>query len=290
MHTTSARASRIAVALCAIAGMSTTTFAQDNAHPKNQKLSVAFDVGFAPFAFKKGSGEAAGFSLDFAAAIADELGRPGIDVIDVNYASIFAGLFSGRYEMIGAPTNITKERAEQMLFSEPYLPTGLGFLVKGDGTLSSVEELKGKAVTVNNGSVADTWASENAETIGFEVQRYNKNADAVQAVMIGRAFANIADAPVSRYIATQVPNTSVPLVLQTGRSFGLAFRPDDTEFRDAVDQAIECLKSNGTLAEIHEKWFGVEPDSGTTATEIFAGYGAPGFKGHDESVHTASCK
>src|SRR5690606_36274313 len=109
----------------------------------------------------------------------------------------FAGLFSKRYEMISAPTNITEERAEQMLFSEPYMPTGIGFLTKKGAEIRTLEDLKGKAITVNNGSISDKWLTEHESQYGFTIQRYNKNADAVQAVMIGRAFANAADVPVS---------------------------------------------------------------------------------------------
>ena len=277
-------------ALCGLAlAAAVPAAAQDADHPQDQKLKVALDVGFAPFAFKKPSGEVTGFAYDFAAAIAEKLGRPGVEVVDVNYSAIFAGLFSKRYELIAAPTNITKERAEQMLFSEPYMPTGIGFLVEKGNTVSGPEDLKGKAITVNNGSVSDKWASDNEAKYGFTIQRYNKNADAVQAVMIGRAFANLADAPVSRYIATQTPHADVPFVLSTGRNFGLAFRKDDVAFRNKVDEAIECLKQDGTLATIHEKWFGVKPEAESSATVAFPGYGAPDFEGYDPTEHKAVC-
>ena len=126
--------------------------AQDADHPQNEKLKIACDLGFAPFCFKTTSGEITGFTYDLSEALAKKLGRPGIDVTDSNFSAIFAGLFSKRYEMIPAPTNITPERAAQMLFSEPYMPTGIGFLVKKGGKIANLEDLKGKALTVNNGS------------------------------------------------------------------------------------------------------------------------------------------
>jgi len=277
-------------ALCSLALVAAVpAVAQDADHPQNEKLKIALDVGFAPFAFKKPSGEINGFAYDLAEAVAKKLGRPGVEVIDVNYSAIFAGLFSKRYEMIAAPTNITEERASQMLFAEPYMPTGIGFLVEKGNKISSLEDLKGKAVTVNNGSVSDKWATDNEAKHGFTIQRYNKNADAVQAVMIGRAFANLSETPVSRYIATQTPHAEVAFVLSTGRNLGFAFRKDDVEFRNKVDMAIECLKQDGTLASIHEKWFGVKPDEGSSAATIFPGYGAPGFEGYDPTEHKLVC-
>lgn len=263
--------------------------AQEKDHPSGEDLKAACDLGFAPFCFKNASGETTGFTYDFASAIAERLGRPGVEVIDTNYSAIFAGLFSKRYELIVAPTNITEDRAAQMSFSEPYMPTGIGFLTKEGGEIGTLEDLDGKAITVNNGSVSDKWLTEHKDEYGFTVQRYNKNADAVQAVMIGRAFANAADEPVSRYVATQTPKAVVSYVIDTGNNFGLAFRKDDTDFRDSVDQVIECMKDDGSLAEIYKTWFGSDPVEGSSTAEIYDGYGAPGFEGYDDSEHEMSC-
>ncbi|SIO67082.1 amino acid ABC transporter substrate-binding protein, PAAT family [Bradyrhizobium erythrophlei] len=264
--------------------------AQDADHPANEKLKVACDLGFAPFCFKTAAGEITGFTYDMSMALAQKLGRPGVDVTDANFSVIFAGLFSKRYEMIPTPTNITPERAQQMLFSEPYMPTGLGFLVKKGGKIAGIENLKDKALTVNNGSISDKWLTDNEAKYGYTIQRYNKNADAVQAVIIGRAFANVADAPVSRYVSTQTPAAEVAYVLDSGRNFGIAFRKEDTAFRAKVEEALECIKTDGTLAKIHEKWFGVKPDASSSSAKVYPGVGAPGFEGYDAAEHKATCK
>lgn len=283
-----ARAAIRGVALAALIAM--PAMAQDADHPQNEKLKVACDLGFAPFCFKTPTGETTGFTYDMSAAIAQKLGRPGVDVTDSNFSAIFAGLFSKRYEMIPAPTNITPERAAQMLFSEPYMPTGLGFLVKKGGKIANLDDLKGKALSVNNGSISDKWLTDNEAKYGYTIQRYNKNADAVQAVMIGRAFANVADAPVSRYVATQTPMAEVPFVLDGGRNFGIAFRKEDAAFRSQVEGALECMKKDGTLAKIHEKWFGVKPEASSSTATVYPGTGAPGFEGYDTAERKADCK
>ncbi|MBN9444413.1 MAG: substrate-binding periplasmic protein [Bosea sp. (in: a-proteobacteria)] len=291
MTLNSIRKARAAIGGLALAVLVTVpAMAQEADHPQNEKLKVACDLGFAPFCFKTAAGEITGFTYDMSAALAKKLGRPGIDVTDSNFSAIFAGLFSKRYEMIPAPTNITKERAAQMLFSEPYMPTGLGFLVKKGGKIASLDELKGKAITVNNGSISDKWLTDNEAKYGYTIQRYNKNADAVQAVMIGRAFANVADVPVSRYVATQTPMAEVAFVLNSGNNFGIAFRKEDTAFRAKVELALECLKTDGTLAKIHEKWFGVKPDAASSTATVYPGTGAPGFEGYDATEHKAECK
>lgn len=263
--------------------------AQSDGHLQDQSLKVACDLGFAPFCFKTVSGETTGFSYDLAAAVAEKMGRPGIEAIDSNFSAIFAGLFSGRFEMIVAPTTVTEERAAQILFTEPYLPTGLGFLVKKGAPFPDLESLRGKRIGVNNGSSSDRWLTQNGGEYGFQIQRYNKSADAVQAVMVGRADAMIADEPATRYIATQNPMSEVTATISTGGNFAFGVRPEDTEFRAAVDHALECLKRDGTLAALHEEWFGVPPAPDSSTVVVYPGVGTPGFQGYDESAPSAEC-
>jgi polar amino acid transport system substrate-binding protein len=259
--------------------------AQSGDHPSGQPLRVAADVGFAPFAMTLPSGETVGFAVDIGEEIARRLGRPGVEVVDVNFSAIFSGLFSKRFEFIIAPTNITEERAKEMLFTEGYMGTGLGFAMRDGDELNSPEELSSKTVAVNNGSVADTWATENAERYGFAVQRFDKNADAVQAVLTRRAFANIADLPAAQYAAIQAPGLKVGYVEYTGNNFGYVFRLNDVEFRNQVERIVEAMKLDGTFARIHEEWFGDGPGADTAMNKVWVGYGHPGFSGYSFEPH-----
>jgi polar amino acid transport system substrate-binding protein len=272
---------RDVLAAALAAGLARRATAQVSAPTEPLKLGI--DVGFAPFAYRDTKGETVGFSVDFAKEIAKRLGRPGVEIIDQPYGEIFAGLFAKRYDFIIAPTNITEERAEQMLFTEPYMASGLGFLIRARDTMRVLEDLKGKAISVNSGSTSDGWATDNAATFGFTVQRYSKNADAVQAVGAGRAFANVADVPVTEYIAKQQPRQfKIGYSLYTGRSFGLPFRPDDRAFRNQVEQVVEQMKADGALAKIYKAWFGKAPLEGTAMTTVYEGFGPPGFPGYSK--------
>lgn len=253
-------------------------------------LTAAADVGLVPFFMRTPSGTIDGFSNDMMAEVAKRLGRSKAEIIDTPFSAIFAGLFSSRYDMIAAPTNITKERAAQMLFTEPYMAGGISFLVKKGNKIEKLEDLKGKLIGVNNGSFSDKWLQQNQEKYGYEIQRFNKNADAVQAVVIGRAYANLSETPQARWIAKQTPMLEAAYHHKTGSNYGLVFRKTDVELRNQVEQIIECMKTDGTLAKLHEEWFGVPPDEGTSMAVVFPGFGAPGFDGHDPTEHKLVCK
>lgn len=251
-------------------------------HPRAaQPFMAGVEVGFVPFAFRRPNGELAGFSIDAAREIGRRLGRPSTEIIDIRFAEAFAGLFSGRFETFVGPVNITAQRAEQMLFAEGYFESGLGFLVaRAAPEIRALEDLRGRALGVNRGSISDTWATQNAERYGFTVERYNSNPDAVQAVITNRAFANVTETPVARYIATQQQAVRFGFNVPTGLFFGYPFRRDDEALRDAVDAAVEQMKSDGTYSRLHETYFGVPAEPGSIMTRPLPGRGQPDFAGY----------
>ncbi|MBI1775561.1 MAG: amino acid ABC transporter substrate-binding protein [Proteobacteria bacterium] len=244
-------------------------------------LLVAADVGFAPFAMRQADGTLTGFSIDLAAELARRLGRPGYEISDQRFSGIFAGLAAKRYEFVVAATVVTEERAGQMLFSEPYMTTGLGVLVwAGEAEMNGPDALKGKTVAALKGGQGDTWASENGPKLGFQIVRFDRTEDVVGAVLSTQAAAAILDLPRALYAAQQEKRIRVGLTMAADRVYALAFRHDDVAFRNKVDLILESMKKDGALAVIYEKWFGMKPPPGSASVEIFPGYGTPGFPGY----------
>src|SRR6476646_4399441 len=112
-------------------------------------LRTAVDGTFAPHAFPSMSGGYEGFNIDLANEIARRLKRTII--IDAAQCSgLVPALQAGTYDLLSAPTTVTKERAENMLFTEGYLNTDFQFLIrKGTPKITKHEDLKGKTVSVN---------------------------------------------------------------------------------------------------------------------------------------------
>jgi polar amino acid transport system substrate-binding protein len=69
----------------------------------------------------------------------------------------------------------------------------------------------------------------------------------------------------------------------------MPFRKGDEELRAKVEVVIECLKLDGTMVALSEKWFGVTPAEGSAAVTPVAGFGQPGFAGYVESDHVPAC-
>jgi polar amino acid transport system substrate-binding protein len=263
--------------------------AADADHPADKPLVVGSDFGVAPWMVRGANGPE-GFGVDMIREVAKRIGRPAPDVLDVNFSGLFAALFAKRIEFTVNPLNITAERSERMLFTEPFFATGNGFIIRQADTMNGFEDLRGKALAVNRGTISDTWASENAAKYGFEVQRYDTFPDSVQAVLTRRAFTALNEIPTTVYAASKNKAIKVGFKDFNGRNFGYAFRLDDVAYRDKVELAIECMKQDGTLSRMYEKWYGEKPAAGSSTVTIYPGFGPPGFKNYDATVHPMNCK
>ena len=275
---------------CLTVAVLAVAIAQNAAAQAQPPLRCAVDATFAPHAMPKLGGGLEGFNIDLFQAIAKRLGRELV-IEGGSFAGLIAALNAGRYDFLCAPTTATRERAENLLFTEGYLFTEYQFGIRrGSAPLRSLDDLRGKTIAVNKGSIYDTWARQNAERYGFTAQAYDSNTDAVQAVIAGRAYANLAGNTVIKFAATRNPLFVPDLVLKETRAhWSVPLRKDSVELRRQLEIAIECLKKDGTIAALSEKWFGVKPGPDDAENVVFPGFGPPGLPGYDPTPTNAGC-
>lgn len=265
---------RIVATVAAAAAMA--SLAAMPVRAQETELVVGLDFTSNPYIIAQPDGSATGFNIDLVTEVAKRLGRPGVKLIDQQFAGIFAGLEAGKYEFIAAPVTLTQERSEAMLFIEGFVATNLQFLTRAGDGFDSLEALRGKSVAVNNGSAQEQYLESIREEYGFTISKYGKNADAFQAVMSGRDFAAISGDGNVLYAAAQNPQIEASYLVNTGNVFSWAFRKDDEATRTKVERIIECMKLEGVVGEIYAKWFGDPPAAGSPSMSAYAGIGQPG--------------
>jgi polar amino acid transport system substrate-binding protein len=253
-------------------------------------LRTAVDGTFAPHAMPKLGGGVEGFNIDLFTEVARRLGRE-IVIDSASFSGLIPALNAGRYDFLAAPTTVTRERAENLLFTEGYLFTEFQFGIRrGSAPIASLEDLRGKTISVNRGSAYDTWARTNAERLGFTPVAFDTQTDAVAAVLAGRAYANLGGNTVVKFAASRNPQFVPDFVIKETRAHWAApFRRDSTELRNQVESAIECMKRDGTVARLSEKWFGAKPAADDAENTVFPGFGVPGLPGHDATMREPRC-
>ena len=151
-------------------------------------LRCAVDGTFAPHAFPSLQGGVQGFQIDLFREVARRMGRE-IVIDSASFSGLIPAMNAGRYDFLCAPTTVTRERAEALLFTEGYLWTELQFGIRrGTPPIRSEEDLRGQTISVNKGTPYERWVTANAERLNLTLLAFDTQPDAVQAVIQGRAL------------------------------------------------------------------------------------------------------
>jgi polar amino acid transport system substrate-binding protein len=257
---------------------------------QERPLRTGVDATFAPHAMPILSGGMEGFNIDLGNGLARRLGRK-LEIDATQFSGLVPGLQAGTYDFLLAPVTVNKERAESLLFTEGYLNTDFQFVVKTETPdIKAMEDLKGKTIAVNKGSTYDLWARENADKFGWTVESYGTTPDALQAVMSGRAYAILAGNTAAAWAAKNNPALKLAYLYSTGLVFAIPVRKDNVALRNELELAIECMKKDGEIAKIFEKWFGSKPLADSPVVTIYPGNGVPGMGGYDPTPHELTCR
>lgn len=218
-------------------------------------LVVGTEGTYRPFSFHEdGSGELTGYDVEVVRAVGEELGLE-VQFEETQWDAIFAGLESGRFDVIANQVSITPEREEAYTFSEPYtLSPGVIVVREDDASITSFGSLDGKTTAQSLTSNWYTLAEENGATI----EAVEGWAQAVALVEQSRVDATINDRLTFLDYKTQTGATGLKVAAETEEVSRSAFalRSGSTSLAEAVDAALAALSEDGTLAEISAEFFG----------------------------------
>ena len=235
----------------------------DTAKTEEQKIVIGLDDEYAPMGFKNEQNEIIGFDVDLAKEAAKRLGSQ-VEFKAIDWNSKEAELKSGRIDIIWNGLDITPERQENMLFSDPYMDNRqIIFVTKGnDQGITSEADLAGKSVGTQAGSTAEAYIdkTEGLKDSFSEFKTYGDYVSAFMDLENGRINALVCDEIVGRYAMSKQGDKFDALNVTVGpvSQFGLAFRKDNTELRNKVQKVFDEMVTDGTASKISEQWFGAD--------------------------------
>ncbi len=242
-----------------------------------------------PFVVSGPDGKLTGFTIELFRLIAARLQR-GIDFTTAPQPALIEGLDHDAYDVLPGPINATPDRAAELLLTEGYMWSEFQFGARADQPVRSLADLRGRRLAVRRGSPYADWADRNAQRYGFTVLPTANGTEAAHAVLAHEADASLSSSPVQAYAACQDKGFVAGLALSETRTHeSAAVRRGDTELRDEIEDALRCLKVNGTVARLSAKWIGHEPGAEDLETLIVPGYGVPGLSGYDPKPRKTRC-
>ena len=203
------------------------------------KLTVVAELGFAPFEY-----------MD------EKTGEPvGNQKFDTLVPLIKQG---GKADVSIAAITITDERKDSVDFSNPYLDSNQAIVVaKGSSETEETLNAAAKQVVCQSGTTGDEWISENLPS-ATRVPVDDVTA-ALTGVQTGLYQAMVVDLPVASYMLAQsFSDLEIVKEIPTGEQYGIAVSKDSPKLTEAINKALDDMKSDGTMKDIETKWFGAE--------------------------------
>jgi len=220
-------------------------------------LTIAVDDSYPPMEFRNEDNELVGFDIDFAKALAAEMGIE-VEFIPTAWEGIFSGLNSDKYDVIISSVSITPDRLDGFEFSKPYLSNGQVIVVApGDESVQTPADLEGKNVGVQLGTTADIAVEKQLEMTPFEITKYDDITQTFADMKTGRLDAIVVDYAVAiDYVSKNSEDYVITTAQLTNEPIGVCIKKGNTELKDKVDAALVVLQGNGTMLKISEEWLG----------------------------------
>ena len=224
-------------------------------------LKLSINATYPPMEYKDPeSNTFKGLDIDLVDALAAKLGLK-VERTDGLFAQLTPALTTGRTDFILSGMTDTPARRETMDFVN-YMRAGAMFYVLTSSTIKDPVELCGKKIatvrsTTYPGQVKD-WSDANCVAAGkgpIEVVGTESSPDARLQLKQGRVDAAVQGGETIPFTSKQ--EGGIYRVIgkpMTVVYYGAAFRKTDSDFRDAVADAMQELIKDGTYGKIFEKW------------------------------------
>ncbi len=220
-------------------------------------LKMATSADYPPFEYidtAKGS-DIIGFDIDLVNALAEKTGYE-VEVQDMDFNSLIPALQAKQIDLVLAGMTPTPERAENVDFTDIYYAANHMIVSLKENEIKSIEELEGKTIGVQLGSIQEEKATEISEQVELKIENRNKISELIQEMKAGRFDAAIIEDTVATgYFEKDDQLTGFKLGSNDEAGSAIAFQKG-SKYTQEFNEALNEMKENGELEKLIVKWFG----------------------------------
>ena len=236
-----------------------------NIPTEGEPIIVGMEPCTEPIVFMRGE-EIVGMDAELIYRFAEKIGRP-VEIKNIDYYGLLTAVAAGQVDIASSGFLITAERADSVLFSDPYYTSRSIIATRNEGAAPgtdesvpqlgtiAVKDLVGKKLGVPQGTVQDIYLMETYPQL--ELQRHNFEADMMLALEKGICDAAIMDDVICYALARKKPNILLFEDPSLPKNFmGMAFNHTDKgrELCKQFNEFLSALRESGELEQICNKW------------------------------------
>ena len=200
--------------------------------------------------------ELTGFDLEMIYRLAYYLNAE-VKIEAMSFDALVASLESGKLDIVISDLNVTDERKEVILMSDPYMVSEIAVLVQKDrvanaGKYTCVDDLDGKTIGLFGGCSYDEAIQKrfpNATLPSFATY-----SDCIIALKSGRIDAYVTDEPLVRAQINESGGLTYFPELLTHESYAFMIGKDNVALQQEMNEALSDLQKEGVLDALKQEW------------------------------------
>jgi len=223
------------------------------------------DASF-PLSFFDAQHKPVGYSLDICSHIVEQIKKElALSALKVNYVAVsssdrIARVVDGQVDLECGSTTITKERLKQVNFANTIFYADTKILVKANSGIRTVDDLKGKRITINQGATGAPVLAKLDQQKGLKIE-YVKSHDNIESFKLledNKVSAFVQDDVQLAMLAARSADPKEYELLNESLSrdpISIMIRKDDPQLEKLVNATLANLTASGELNKIYAKWF-----------------------------------
>lgn len=199
-----------------------------------------------------------GVSVKLAGALAKDLGRP-LKIVTMQFRDLIPALELGHIDLILTSMTITEKRRQRIDFSDPYVQTGLGMLVRDNSEIQSPDDLAkaGRRALVRPATSAEEFARTRMPNVKVELVQESGMGE--RTVMGDTEAAFINDQVLLLRVQKRLAARTRVLPKRLNEEFwGIGVRKGNDGLRLRVNAFLARFRSEGGFRRLAEAYLSNE--------------------------------
>jgi polar amino acid transport system substrate-binding protein len=241
--------------LLAVLALVAAAAAPAGRHAAAATFKFCTDPTFPPMEYATASGKITGFDVEMASKLSATWTATA-QAVKTAFPGLIPALSAKKCDAVISGIFVTPDRLKQAP-AVGYMQSHRVLIVKAGNPkhITSPSGLKGLHVAVQAGTKYEEYLKALQKKIGFTLQSYPGDNDAVAQVLLGRSDAVLTQDTSFAYQAGKHPGKiAIGYTFGQKDTFGIYYRKGDATTGSQLKDGVAMLKSNGTLAKLATKY------------------------------------